>query len=248
LVTGGSAGIGQATCLEFAAAGAVVVVHGRDARRTQDVADQVNGVAVQADLSEYDAVQALAGRALAAHGRVDVLVANAGIGWSGSFVEMSDQEIVELVAVDLVATMRLARLLLPGMIERRTGCLLFVTSVAGRTGVAGEAVYAAAKAGLDAFAESMRLELAGSGVQVGVVVPAAVSTGFFTARGRAYDRRIPRTVEPELVARAVVRAVAQDRAETWLPRWIRAAAVVRVMFPGLYRRLATRFGESIRSG
>jgi short-subunit dehydrogenase len=94
----------------------------------------------------------------------------------------------------------------------------------------------------------MRLELAGSGVQVGVVVPAAVSTGFFTARGRAYDRRIPRTVEPELVARAVVRAVAQDRAETWLPRWIRAAAVVRVMFPGLYRRLATRFGESIRSG
>jgi len=71
LVTGGSAGIGRAVCLELATAGAVLVVHGRDALRTQEVADQVNGVAVQADLREYDAVQTLAGQALAAHGRVD---------------------------------------------------------------------------------------------------------------------------------------------------------------------------------
>jgi short-subunit dehydrogenase len=248
LVTGGSAGIGRAVCLELAVAGAAVVVHGRDARRTQDVADRVNGVAVRADLREYDAVQALAGQALAAHGRVDVLVANAGIGWSGPFVEMRDQKIAGLVTVDLVATMRLARLLLPGMVERRTGCLLLVTSVAGRTGVAGEAVYAAAKAGLDAFAESLRLELAGTGVHVGVVVPAAVDTGFFSVRGRAYDRRVPRPVKPETLARAVVRAIEQDRAETWIPRWIRLAAVVRAVFPSGYRRLATRFGESIRSG
>jgi short-subunit dehydrogenase len=248
LVTGGSAGIGRAVCLELATAGAVLVVHGRDVLRTRDVADRVNGVAVQADLREYDAVQTLARQALAAHGRVDVLVANAGQGWSGPFVEMSDHEIAELVAVDLVETMRLCRLLLPGMIERRTGYLLLVTSVAGRTGVAGEAVYAAAKAGLDAFAESLRLELAGTGVHVGVVVPAAVDTDFFSARGRAYDRRVPRPVEPETVARAVVRAIEQDRAETWIPRWIRVAAVVRAVFPGAYRRLATRFGESTRSG
>jgi short-subunit dehydrogenase len=248
LVTGGSAGIGRAVCLELAVAGAAVVVHGRDGRRTQDVADQVNGVAVLADLRENDAVQALAGQTLAAHGRVDVLVASAGLGWSGPFVEMSGQEIAELITVDLVATMRLVRLLLPGMVERRTGCLLLVTSIAGRTGVAGEAVYAAAKAGLDTFAESLRLELAGTGVHVGVVVPAAVSTGFFDRRGRAYYRRVPRPVEPETVARAVVRAIEQDRAETWIPRWIRLAAVVRVVFPGGYRRLAARFGESIRSG
>jgi short-subunit dehydrogenase len=144
--------------------------------------------------------------------------------------------------------MRLARLLLPGMVERRTGCLLLVTSVAGRTGVAGEAVYAAAKAGLDAFAESLRLELAGTGVHVGVVVPAAVDTGFFTTRGRAYDRRVPRPVKPETVAQAVVRAIEQDRAETWIPRWIRLAVVVRALSPAGFRRLATRFGESIRSG
>jgi short-subunit dehydrogenase len=248
LVTGGSAGIGRAVCLELAAAGASVVVHGRDARRTQDVADLVSGVAVQADLREYDAVQTLAGQALAAHGRVDVLIANAGRGWSGPFVEMSDEEMAELVTVDLVAAMRLARLLLPGMVERRTGCLLLVTSVAGRTGVAGEAVYAAAKAGLDAFAESLRLELAGSGVHVGVVVPAAVDTGFFSTRGRAYDRRVPRPAEPESVARAVVRAIERGQAETWIPRWIRLAALVRTVSPSGYRRLATRFGESIRSG
>jgi len=248
LVTGGSAGIGRAVCVELAVAGAAVVVHGRDTRRTQDVADQVHGVAVQADLSEYDAVPALAGQALAAHGRVDALVANAGIGWAGPFVEMSDQEIVDLVTVDLVATIRLARLLLPGMVERRTGCLLLVTSVAGRTGVAGEGVYAAAKAGLDAFAESLRLELAGTGVHVGVVIPGVVDTGFFSTRGRAYDRRVPRPVKPDTVARAVVLAIEQDRAETWIPRWIRLAAVVRAVFPAAFRRLAIRFGESVRSG
>jgi short-subunit dehydrogenase len=160
---------------------------------------------------------------------------------------MSDQEIGELVTVDLLATLRLTRLLLPGMIERGSGCVFLVTSVAGRTGVAGEAVYAAAKAGLDAFAESLRLELIGTGVRVGVAVPSAVSTDFFSTRGRAYDRSVPRAVEPEVVARAIVRAIERDRAEIWIPRWVRIASVVRAVSPGAYRRLAARFGESVRS-
>ena len=182
LVTGASSGIGRAVSVSLAAAGAKLVVHGRDSGRTEDVAGQVNGVAVVADLGDPLAVPSLADQALAAHGGVDVLIANAGHGWSGPFVDMSDQEISELVTVDLLAVLRLTRLLLPGMIERGSGYVFLVSSVAGRTGVAGEAVYAAAKAGLDAFAESLRLELVGTGVQVGVVVPAVVSTDFFTAR------------------------------------------------------------------
>jgi short-subunit dehydrogenase len=248
LVTGASSGIGRAVSVSLAAAGAELVVHGRDATRTRNVAEEVHGVAVQADLRDPSAVRTVADQALAAHGRVDVLIASAGHGWSGPFVEMSDQAIGELVTVDLLAAIRLTRLLLPGMIERRTGCLFLVSSIAGRTGVAGEAVYAAAKAGLDMFAESLRLELAGTGVRVGVVVPSAVSTGFFSARGRAYDRSVPRAVAPEVVARAVVRAIEKDRPEIWVPRWVRIASVVRAASPGGYRRLAARFGESVRSG
>ncbi|HET6294920.1 MAG TPA: SDR family NAD(P)-dependent oxidoreductase [Kribbella sp.] len=247
LVTGASSGIGRAVSVSLAAAGAKLVVHGRDVARTRDAAEQVNGAAVVADLGDPLGVPALAEQALAAHGRVDVLIASAGHGWSGPFVDMSDQEISELVTVDLLAALRLTRLLLPGMIERGTGYVFLVTSVAGRTGVAGEAVYAAAKAGLDAFAESLRLELAGTGVQVGVVVPSAVSTDFFSTRGRAYDRSVPRAVGPEVVAHAIVRAIEQDRAEIWVPRWVRIGSVVRAVSPAAYRRLATRYGEPIRS-
>lgn len=248
LVTGASSGIGRAVAHGLAAAGASVIVHGRDAERTNDVAERVKGVAVLADLTDPAGVHVLADQAIAAHGRVDILVASAGHGWSGPFVEMSDDEIGDLVTVDLLAAMRLTSWLLPDMIDRRSGHLCLVTSVAGRTGVAGEAVYAAAKAGLDAFAESLRLELTGTGVGVSVIVPSAVRTDFFSARGRAYDRSVPRAVAPEVVARAIVRTIERDRAETWIPRWVRIAPVVRVLAPGVYRRLSARFGEPVRSG
>jgi NAD(P)-dependent dehydrogenase (short-subunit alcohol dehydrogenase family) len=97
------------------------VVHGRDAERTRDLASRVKGIVVLADLGDPAGVQVLADQALGVHGHIDVLVANAGHGWSGPFVEMTDEEICELVTVDLLAGMRLNWLLLPGMIERRSG-------------------------------------------------------------------------------------------------------------------------------
>lgn len=247
LVTGGSSGIGRAVAGRLAHAGAHLVVHGRDPRRTGEVARQVNGVAVLADLGDPAGVAALVDRVSAAHGRIDILVACAGRGWSGPFVDMNEDQIGGLVAVDLLAPMLLARRLLPDMIARGTGHLGIVTSVAGRTGVAGEAVYAAAKAGLDAFAESVRLEVAGTGIGVGVVVPAAVRTDFFARRGRPYARSFPRPVAADAVARAVVDLIERDRAESWVPRWVRVAPVVRAVAPVLYRRLSVRFGEPVRS-
>jgi short-subunit dehydrogenase len=131
------------------------------------------------------------------------------------------------------------------MLERRSGHLCLVGSIAGRTGVAGEAVYSATKAALDAFAESLRLELHGSGVGVSLVVPGVVDTGFFAARGRPYDRRSPRPVSSDRVAAAVVDAIAHDRAEAWVPGWLRVAPAVRSLAPGAYRRLSARFGEQV---
>jgi short-subunit dehydrogenase len=132
------------------------------------------------------------------------------------------------------------------MVERGTGCIVLVGSVAGRTGVAGEAVYAAAKAGLDAFAESVRLELAGTGVTVTVLVPGVVDTRFFLDRGGVPRRRVPRPVSAEKVAAALGRAVADDQPEVWMPRWLRVAPTVRVLAPRAFRRLAARFGEPVR--
>jgi short-subunit dehydrogenase len=247
LITGASAGIGQSVAIRFAAHGARVLVHGRDPDRTETVARSVNGTALVADLATPQGRRDLIMEAERQFGRIDVLVNNAGIGWSGPFTQMTVDEIRRVVEVDLLAAVELTHAVLPGMLDRSRGAVCFVSSVAGRTGVAGEAVYSATKAGLDAFAESLRFEAAGTGVHVGVVVPGVVDTGFFEKRGRPNERARPKPVPPGAVADSVLDAVT-GRAEVWVPRWLRVASTIRAVTPSAYRRLATRFGEPIRLG
>lgn len=248
LVTGASAGIGRAVAHQLSARGVRVLVHGRDPDRVHDVAADCGGTALLADLSIGPDRARLAEQAQQVFGRVDILVNNAGVGWSGPFASMPLPQLERLIELDLRAALELSHALLPGMLTRGHGRLCFIASVAGRTGVAGEAVYAAAKAGIDIFAESLRAEVDGTGVEVGVVVPGAVRTGFFTSRGRPYDRRRPRLVPPEAVAAAVVRGIVSGRDETWIPRWLAVAPAVRALAPRTYRRLARRFGDQQRSG
>jgi short-subunit dehydrogenase len=242
LVTGASAGIGHVAAARFAAKGAQVLVHGRDPERTNKVADEVGGRALLADLALPADRQRLAAEALDAFGRIDVLVNNAGFGYFGGVSAMAVDVIRRLIEVDLLAAVELTHALLPGMVERKHGAICFVTSIAGRTGVAGEAVYSATKAGLDTFAESLRAETARSGVNISVVVPGVVDTGFFETRGAPYTRTRPRPIPADRVADAVVRAVERNRAEEWRPRWLRIAPTVRALAPGAFRRLAARSG------
>ncbi|HUO40743.1 MAG TPA: SDR family NAD(P)-dependent oxidoreductase [Mycobacterium sp.] len=247
LITGASAGIGEAVAARFAAAGAQVLVHGRDEQRTHKVARAVGGTALLADLASPTDRTRFAEEALLLFGRVDVLVNNAGVGFSGPLTEMTVEQIRQLIEIDFVSAVELTRAVLPGMVGRGRGALCFVSSVAARTGVAGEAVYSAAKAGLDIFAESLRLETAGTGVHVGVVVPGAVRTGFFDTRGRPYERAHPAPVPADAVAEAVLALVVGGRAERWVPRWLQVAPAMRALAPTMYRRLAARFGEAVRS-
>ena len=242
LVTGASSGIGSATAESLARKGYRVVVHGRDERAVTEVARRVDGVAVTVDLARPDGAELLAARALDVAGRVDVLVNNAGIGWAGSFAEMPVTTIEPLMTVNLTAPIALTRLLLPEMLERGHGCLVFVTSIVGRLGVAGEAVYAATKAGLDCFAESLRAETRDSGVTIGVVMPGVVDTPFFERRGASYTRSRPRPISATAVAEAVARCVETGAAEVYTPRWLRLPVAVRGVAPGAYRRLEARFG------
>jgi short-subunit dehydrogenase len=243
LVTGASSGIGTATALALARRGWRVVVHGRDEGAVHEVAEAVGGVPVCADLAEPAEVEHLAERALrAGGGRVSVLVNNAAFGWSGVFDAMDPATVERLLAVDLAAPIALTRALLPGMREQGAGRLVFIGSIAGRLGVGGEAVYAAAKAGLDCFAESLRGELRGTGVGVGVVVPGVIDTPFFERRGTPYTRTRPRPLAPGAVADAVVRCVEGGVSEVYVPRWLRLPVAVRAVTPGAYRWLAGRFG------
>jgi short-subunit dehydrogenase len=221
----------------LAARGATVLAHGRDKAALESVP---GATPIVEDLAEPGAGARLAAQA----GRVAILVANAGTGFAGRLSTMEDEAIGALVAANLTAPIQLTRALLPDMLDRGQGVLAYVTSIAGRLGVADEAVYAATKAGLDAFAESLRFELRGTGVTVGVLVPGVVATPFFERRGRPYDRSSPRPMPVEPVAAALVRLVETGAAEAYRPRWLRFPVAMRAVAPSLYRGLAGRFGGS----
>ncbi|TKG71130.1 SDR family NAD(P)-dependent oxidoreductase [Prauserella endophytica] len=237
VVTGGSSGIGAATASVLARRGCDVLVTGRDPAALETVARRTGARACAADLAGSGA----AARVLASAGDVDLLVCNAGVGWAGRLEDMPEADAETLVRVNLLAQILLVRAVLPGMVERGRGHLVFVSSIAGSMSVAGEAVYSATKAGLDAFAASVRGEVAGRGVGVSVVVPGVVDTPFFARRGTPYTRHSPRPVPPERVAAALVAAVERNRAEVFVPRWLRLPARLRGVAPALTDALQRRF-------
>ena len=256
LVTGGSSGIGAATAGALAAAGARLLIAGRDPARLRAVADQTGGIALPGDLAAPDGAAGLAAAAQeaaatlppapAATGStagIDILVNNAGLGWAGPIGDITAEKVAELVAVNLTAPMQLTRLLLPGMVARGRGRVVFVSSIAGATGVRGEAVYSATKAGLVSFADSLAYELDGHDVRVSVIVPGVIDTPFFDRRGRPYGRKRPRPLPPERVARAIVSCLERDRDVCYVPRWMRLPAWLHGAAPGTFRALATRFGD-----
>ncbi|MFD4608801.1 SDR family NAD(P)-dependent oxidoreductase [Streptomyces sp. NPDC088337] len=243
LVTGASSGIGAAVARRLAAEGGWrLVLNGRDRTRLEEVARGTSALAYPADLSGQGAERRLADFALDSMGSVDLLVAGAGIGWAGPFSTMPQPAIDEVFDVNVLATLRLVRLLLPQMIRQGTGRVVIIGSLAGTVGVRDEAVYSAAKAALGAFADAVRYELRGTGVGISHVVPGVVDTPFFDRRGVPYRRSRPRPVPASRVADAVWEAVSRGRDEVYVPGWTRLPGRVRGAAPGLYRRLAARFG------
>jgi uncharacterized protein len=234
LITGASSGIGAATASALAAAGCAVVLVGRDETRLAEVAARTGGTALVADLT----LPADLERVCEAARETDLLINNAGAGWAGDVDAMAAKDIEALVAVNLTTPMRLTTAAMPHMTRRGVGHIVFVSSIAV-VGVHGEAVYSATKAGLRAFAASMRYE---TRLGVTTVLPGAVDTPFFQRRGSPYDRGFPRQVSAEAVARVLCGAVEQGRDEVFVPGWLTFAARMQGALPGAFHRLARRFG------
>jgi short-subunit dehydrogenase len=223
VVTGASRGIGAAVADQLAARGALPV---RVARSAGDVV---------LDLREQGSADELVAAVRAEYGRLDAVVLNAGIGHAGPVEEMSAERVADLVATNLTAPLQLTRAALP-----HVRSLVFVSSIAGALGVPGEAVYSATKAGIESFAEVLRVEH--PEVAVSTVLPGVVATGFFDDRGQAYDRRFPRPMRPEKAARVVVRALEHGTPKVIVPRWLGVPARLHAVMPRTYRALEKRFG------
>lgn len=238
LLTGASGGIGAAIAAAFSRRGAELIMSGRDRVGMGAKAALPTTKVIVADLTDEQAVRDLADEA----GDVDILVSNAGVGWYGTTAQMPCAEVRRLVDVNVFAPLLLTRLLLPGMVERGRGHVVFIGSVAGHLGVENEAVYSATKAAVRTYAEALRSEVRRHGVGVSVVSPGAVDTPFFEHRGSPYQRSWPPPVAVDGVAAAVVRAVEHDDHLVFIPHWMRLPALLHDGLPAVYRGLADRFG------
>jgi len=240
LITGGSSGIGAATARAFAERGALVAVAGRSATSLRRIAAQTGCAVITGDLRDRAVPARTIDEAVGALGGLDIVVSNAGIGWSGRFVSMGESDIDSLLDVNLRAAAYIARAAIPHLLQR-PGRLVFVGSVAGLLGAPDETWYSVTKAGLSCLAEMLRAELRTSGIGVSLVSPGVVDTAFFERRQVPYARRHPKLISAPAVARTIVDVVDRGRDEAVVPAWLSLPAFLKANFPGLYRLLATRF-------
>jgi 3-oxoacyl-[acyl-carrier protein] reductase len=178
LVTGASGGIGGAIAASLAQQGARVALSGTRLEALQQAASTIGekAVVVTGDLADAAATEALIKEAEAKLGQIDILVNNAGLTRDGLAVRMKDEDWQKVLDVNLTAGFRLARAALRGMMRRRWGRIIGITSVVGVTGNAGQANYAAAKAAMIGMSKALAAEVASRGITVNCVAPGFITT------------------------------------------------------------------------
>jgi 3-oxoacyl-[acyl-carrier protein] reductase len=180
LVTGASRGIGRAIAARLAGQGAIVVAAARGNHAEQAVAEMVSAgqraEAVSADVTDTAALEQLPGAIVARHGRLDIVVSNAGITRDQLLMRMKRDDWDAVLATNLTATFTLAQAAMRPMLKQRGGRIIIVSSVVGQMGNAGQTNYAASKAGLIGFAKSLAREVGSRGITVNVIAPGAIDT------------------------------------------------------------------------
>lgn len=239
LLTGGSRGIGPHIARALAREGVHVALAARDrdglTRTAESLREHgVRALAVPADLSLRAERERLVAEAERTLGPIDILVNNAGLEAAGAFLSVDAEGIAQAVEVNLTAPLHLARLLVPGMLERGRGHVVSIASLAGKKGSAYQAVYAGTKAALIEWTHGLKSEFEGTGVGFSVVCPGFVrGTGMF-ARFGVEPPRFVGAVRAEQVARAVVEVIRRDRVEVIVtPLPVRPLLALYALFPGL---------------
>lgn len=250
ILTGASRGLGVELARALAARGTNLALAARDEEGLKRTAAEVERLGVRAitvptDVTKTEDLERLVARAADELGPPDLLVNNAGIETIAPFATFDMDRIEAIIATNLTGAEKLTRLVIPGMIERRRGHVLNVSSASAKSGVPYYAVYGSTKHGLVGFSWSLRTELAPHGVGVSVLCPSFVSdTGMYADRSsNAKPPRSMATVTPAEVAAAAVRAIEKDRAEVVVARGVaKIADVFYALSPQLAMTVAKRMG------
>jgi uncharacterized protein len=240
LITGATGGLGQAIARELHARDALLTLTGRRADVLEPLAAELQGArTIVVDLSDRHAPERLAADA----GELDILIANAGIPAAGRLESFTTDQLDRALDVNLRAPVALAHALLPDMLERRRGHLLFMSSTAGKTTVPGNPLYHATKFGLRGFAAALRADLHGSGVGVSCIFPGFIrDAGIFAESGVQLPPGVG-TRSPQDVADAVVQAIQRNRGEVDVATLFqRVGAILAGLAPDLATGVVRRLG------
>ena len=240
-ITGASSGIGRALAVEWGRRGARVALTARredELSKTAEAVEQAGGraLAVAADVRDAEALRRAAEQVRGSWGRIDVLVANAGMTSTTGGAELRAAEAADVITVNVIGVVNSVAAVLPDMLERQSGHLVAISSLAAYRGLPKSATYSASKAAVSTFFESLRLDLRPQNIDVTVIHPGFIRTPLVEGR----KRKLPYLLEVDDAARRIIRAV-ERRARTYAFPW-QLATVVRLIrhMPGrLYDRLAS---------
>ena len=232
VITGASSGIGAATARLCGAAGMRVVLGSRRTELLEQVAEEVRRaggetLVCRTDVAAAADVERLIRAAEEHFGHIDILLANAGAGYSARMAEITEEQILRTVQTNLLGVIRLTRAALPMMIARRSGHVITVSSVAGGFVMPRAAVYAATKAGIHRFTEGLRREVREYGIHVSDVMPGIIDTPM-----TSYIRNLPKAPVDD-AARAMLSVMRRPRRCVVVPGWYRVVLALNRHFPAL---------------
>lgn len=253
-ITGASSGIGLACAEALRSRGAAVVLCARRGDRLRSAAAALDAGGTHVEIFEGDVTKeadmdALVALAVERFGRLDVMIANAGIGFHDSFEATPADVSRQLVDANLLGTIHAARASARQFRQQQSGHLIVISSIVGRRGIGGSAVYSATKAAQVGLVEGIRAEWNGTPLRASLVYPISTQTEFHDAIRRNFGQQVHGTGPRQSaasVAHAVVRCIQRPRPEVYPYRWAKLLAVLNVLAPGTVDWFVQRFKRTSR--
>ncbi|MEX2458589.1 MAG: SDR family NAD(P)-dependent oxidoreductase [Actinomycetota bacterium] len=245
VVTGASSGIGRAIAADLASRGTTVLAVARRKALLDEVVAEARATApasraAVADVADRAAVERVMRSVLKREGRVDVLVNNAGIPMRKHASRLTVEDVQRVMEINFYGSVYATVAVLPSMLERRSGHIVNVASVAGRLGSPREAAYSASKYAMAGWSDVLASDLLGSGVQVHLICPGPIATEIWghVQEPPAYSGKF---YSPNVIAKAVRRSLETGSYERWAPRRMRLASYFKTIAPKAFAKGTARY-------
>lgn len=239
-ITGASSGIGEALAIELAKRGASLGLLARREEALKEIAAKVEtagskSLVLAADVTNANAVKKAAEKLKKEFGRIDVLIANAGIGGITDTKKMDAEQVANIININLVGAVNSVAAVVPTMLEQNEGHIVAISSLAGYRGLKKSSAYSASKAGMSAFFESVRLDLLDTGIDVSIIHPGFIKTAITSGR----HNKMPFLLELEDGTNRILRAIEKRKKSYAFPWQLASFVRLGMFFPNfLYDQIA----------